>query len=97
MVCSGEGMGDAKPLIQCFHKLCSKLWALVRDNFDWNVMESKDLLIMYIRNALHIDVKGGQKNVHLFTVIVYTGSKNCSNVWLFWKDELTTNQKHSVK
>ena len=26
-----------------------------------------------------------------------SGSKNCPNVWLFWKDELTTNQENSVK
>ena len=27
----------------------------------------------------------------------YSGSKNCLNIWLFWKDELATNQKNSVK
>ena len=29
--------------------------------------------------------------------VLYSGSKNCFNVWLFWKDELTTNQENSVK
>jgi hypothetical protein len=28
---------------------------------------------------------------------IYSGSKNRPNVWLFWKDELTTNQEDSVK
>ena len=27
----------------------------------------------------------------------YSDSKNCPNVWLFQKDELTTNQENSVK
>ena len=27
----------------------------------------------------------------------YSGSKNCPNVWLFQKNELTTNQENSVK
>jgi hypothetical protein len=27
----------------------------------------------------------------------YSGSKNCPNVWLFWNDKLTTNQRNSVK
>ena len=46
VICSGEGISDAKPLIQHFHKLCGKLWALVRDNFGWDAVESKNLSVM---------------------------------------------------
>lgn len=63
-------MGDAKALIQHFHKVCCELRAMVGDNFSRNAMKTEDLSIVYVSNAFYINIQGYREDMHLLTIMI---------------------------
>ena len=70
VVCSDEGVGDAHPLIKCFHESRSELQSLVGDNLGWNSIKLEDFVVVNICDTFCIYTWGGWENVHLFTVMI---------------------------
>jgi len=88
-----QHVGDAEFVVEGIHQLCCELGAAIQDDFSGNAMESKNLLVVNIRDPFGINLRGSGDDVYLFTIVVDVHS-DCvipSN-WGQSSDQIHTNR-----
>lgn len=68
VVCSRQLSVDAKFLVQCFNELGCELQSSVTDNTSWEPVESEHIANVKIRNAVSVNLVGGESEVCLLRV-----------------------------
>jgi len=63
-------MNDTKLMIQGFHEVRCELGATIRDDLGQDPVKAKDLLVVDVCHAFHIDIRHGRNDMYLFTIVV---------------------------